>query len=516
MIKVRLLKRECKKFSMHIRELDFAIIEYDTTIISKDIFSLLTMKRPNAASLVLFGFSLGLVATAQAGTLGSAVFGDVTGGTYYDSAVGDMYSAGIITGYSDGRFGPNDYVTRGQVAVMMQRMKAHLTGQSIAVSSSSVSSSRVVSSSSSTTSSSSASSEVQDTTVNNAGSFRFTTGSYKIDEDKGEATISVIRYGGNAGSVTVQYTTQNGTAESGSDYDLSEGTLTFADGKTTATFQIPVHDDNEAEQNETVFVTLKSSGGGAQIGSPDTATLTIVDNDEGDGSTADVSNSHGVFVFSAAEYEASEDMGSVTITIDRTSGTSGAASVKFETSNGTADSSYYDQNVGTISFADGESSKTVTVTVKDNSNNNGNKTVNLKLSLPTGSATLGSLSTSKLVIVDNEISSFGNGKLKLSDDSYPNASEGNPLAIIIDRMGGSKGDVTVDYETVNALAKAGDDYTETSGTLTFKEGESQKIIIIPILSDTQNDARETFRFTISNPTGGAELSSPAEAVVTIQ
>ncbi|MBT4119401.1 MAG: hypothetical protein HOG89_00245 [Candidatus Peribacter sp.] len=474
------------------------------------------MKRPNATSLVVFGFSLGLFASANAATLGSAVFGDVGGGTYYDSAVGDMYSAGIITGYNDGRFGPGDYVTRGQVAVMMQRLKAHLTGQSITVSSSSVSSRRVVSSSSSTTTSSSSSTSVQDTTINNAGSFRFTTGSFKVDEDRDAATINVIRYGGNAGSVTVKYTTENGTAEAGSDYDLSEGIITFADGKTSGSFQVPIVDDNESEGNETVFVKLSSPGGGGQLGSPNTATLTIVDNDEGDGSSVDPSNSHGVFVFSASEYEASEDMGSITITIDRTSGTSGTATVKFETSDGTADSSYYDQNVGTISFADGETSKTVTVTVKDNNNNNGNKTVNLKLSLPTGNATLGSLSTSTLVIVDNEISTFGKGKFRLSDNSYPDASEGSPQVIIIDRIGGSEGEVTIDYETESSLAKEGDDFTETSGTLTFKEGESQKRISIPILTDTKDDPRESFRFRIKNPTGGAETASPAEAVITIQ
>jgi len=475
------------------------------------------MKRPNATSLIVFGFSLGLFASAHASTLGSAVFNDVSGGTYYDSAVGDMYSAGIITGYSDGRFGPNDFVTRGQVAVMMQRMKAHLTGQSIAVSSSSTSR-RVVSSSSSTTtsSSSSSSSEAGDATVNSAGSFRFTTGSYKVDEDRSAATINVIRYGGNVGSVTVKYETQNGTADSGSDYDLSEGTLSFADGKTTASFQVPIIDDNEAEDNETVFVKISDPGGGAQIGSPDTATLTIVDNDEGDGSSADVSNAHGVFIFSAVEYQASEDMSSVTVTIDRNSGTSGAASVKFETTDGTADSTYYDQNNATISFGEGESSKTVTITVKDNGITNGNKTVNLKLSTPTGGAALGSLSTAKLIIVDNEISSFGNGKIRLEEEKYDNASEGNPMIVIIKRMGGSKGEITVDYETVNVLAKAGDDYTAVSGTLTFKEGESQKQIVIPILTDTKDDPRESFRFKISNPTGGATLDSPSEAVITIQ
>jgi hypothetical protein len=316
--------------------------------------------------------------------------------------------------------------------------------------------------------------------------------------------------------VTVKYETQNGTADSGSDYDHTTGTMTYADGKTTASFVVPILEDTESEKNETVFLKLSTPGGGGKLGSPDTATLTIVDNDAGDGSGVDASNSHGVFVFSAAEYEIAEDMGSITITIDRTSGSTGTATVKFETSDGTANSSYYDQNIGTLTFEDGVDSKTVTVTVKDNNGNNGNKTVNLKLSLPTGSATLGSLSTSTLVIVDNEISSFESGKMRLSSDNYPNGSEGNPLVITIDRIGGSKGEITVDYTTESVLAKAGDDFTETAGTLKFKEGESQKLVVIPILRDSRDDPREIFRFKISNATGGATLTNPSEAIVTIQ
>src|SRR3990167_4117553 len=117
------------------------------------------MKRPSASSLVLFGFSLGILTSVSAASLGSSVFPDVPAGSYFDSAVGDMYAAGIITGYSNGKFGPNDYVTRGQVAVLMQRLRNELTGGSVSVSSSSRSrSSESSESSSSSTSSSSSSS----------------------------------------------------------------------------------------------------------------------------------------------------------------------------------------------------------------------------------------------------------------------------------------------------------------------------------------------------------------------
>jgi hypothetical protein len=467
------------------------------------------MKRPNATSLIVFGFSLGLFASANAGTLGSSAFPDVPGGAYYDGAVGDMYAAGIITGYSDGKFGPNDYVTRGQVAVMMQRFKAHLTGQNIQVSSSSSSRRTVSSSSSSTTSST-----VSSTTANPAGSFRFTTGSYKADEDKGEVLINIIRYGGNTGVVSVEYETSNGTADGGSDYDTVSGKITIPDGKTTGSFTIPITDDNESEDNESITLRLKNPTGGALLGSPSVATLTIVDNDTGDGTSANATNENGVFEFSASEYEASEDGGTITITVERT-GTSGNTSVKYEATNGSADSEYYDTTSGTLEFSAGTAKQSFNITLKDNNKTNGNKTVDLKISNPTGGAELGSLSTANLVIVDNEVSTFGNGNIKIMSDEY-SASEGVPIRIVIDRIRGADGEVSIDYKTINALAKSDSDYTETSGTLIFRDGESQKSIEIPILSDTFNDPRETFWFEISNPTGGATLDAVKKTTITIQ
>lgn len=472
------------------------------------IFPFLKMKRPNAASLVVLGFSLGIFASANAAALGSTVFPDVPNGTYYDSAVGDMYSAGIITGYANGKFGPNDYVTRGQVAVMMQRLKANLTGQSINTSSSSSSSAR------STTSSSSSSSSVTSTTSHPAGSFRFTTGSYKVDEDEGTVLINIIRYGGTEGVVTVEYETSDGTADKGNDYDATSGRITIADGKTTGSFTVPIIDDNESEGNETVTLKLKDPTGNAQLGSPDTATLTIVDNDAGDGSTTDATNPKGVFVFSAPEYEVAENGESIDITIERT-GTSGSASVKYQTSNGTADGNNYDSETATLTFGDGESTRTFTIDITDNEEKKGNKTVNLKISNPSDGSELGSLSTATLVIVDDELSTFGNGNIRLKEEAY-SVSEGDTVKILVDRLKGSDGQVTVKYETTNALAKSGSDYTETTGTLTFRSGESQKYILIPTLTDSLNDPRETFSFTISDPTGGATLDTVKKATITIE
>ena len=60
--------------------------------------------------------------------------------------------------------------------------------------------------------------------------------------------------------------------------------------------------------------------------------------------------------------------------------------------------------------------------------------------------------------------------------------------------------VSVDYATQDGTAKAGEDYTETSGTLTFQPGETLRYLSIPILDDAINETNEFFNVVLSNPT----------------
>ena len=61
---------------------------------------------------------------------------------------------------------------------------------------------------------------------------------------------------------------------------------------------------------------------------------------------------------------------------------------------------------------------------------------------------------------------------------------------------------TVDYETSDGSAIAGEDYDPTSGTLTFEVGDQEKIIAVPLLDDAIDEGEETFRLVLSNAVGG--------------
>ncbi len=109
-------------------------------------------------------------------------------------------------------------------------------------------------------------------------SFRFASATPSVNEASGSATITVERTGG-LGPATVSFATSNGTADAGSDYTATSGTLSFGQGQTSRTFTVPITDDGGVEGDETVNLTLSAPSAGAELGTPSTGTLTIVDDD---------------------------------------------------------------------------------------------------------------------------------------------------------------------------------------------------------------------------------------------
>src|SRR5205823_9524765 len=129
-----------------------------------------------------------------------------------------------------------------------------------------------------------------------------------------------------------------------------------------------------------VNLTLGSPGGGATLGTPSTAVLTILDND--------VAQSSSLLQFSAATYSVNENGGSAVITVSRTGSSSGTVSVNYATSDGSATAFQdYSPASGTLTFFPGETSKSFLVPIIDDLLVEGNETVNLTLSSPAGGAT---------------------------------------------------------------------------------------------------------------------------------
>lgn len=75
--------------------------------------------------------------------------------------------------------------------------------------------------------------------------------------------------------------------------------------------------------------------------------------------------------------------------------------------------------------------------------------------------------------------------------------------VTVTRSAGSNGPISIDYATADTgLAKSGEDFTATSGTLSFAAGQTSKAIVVPLLQDAFIEGTEAFPVGFSNPQGG--------------
>src|SRR5256885_4783113 len=113
-----------------------------------------------------------------------------------------------------------------------------------------------------------------------ASTVQFSRTSFGASENATYALITVTRTGSTTGAASVDFSTTDGTAKQKTNYTIATGTVNFAAGEATKTFTVLITDDNYAAGNTSLNLAL-SNPQGLVLGSPTTATLTIVDNDSG-------------------------------------------------------------------------------------------------------------------------------------------------------------------------------------------------------------------------------------------
>ncbi|MET0626776.1 MAG: Calx-beta domain-containing protein, partial [Pyrinomonadaceae bacterium] len=208
-------------------------------------------------------------------------------------------------------------------------------------------------------------------------------------------------------TVTVRFSTSDGTATAGSDYAARSETLTFAPGETEKTVAVQVLNEEEVEPTpETVNLTLSDPTGNSTLGAQSTATLTINDDDP------------HFFQFSAENYIATETAGSVVVTVTVTGTPTRPLSVGYSTSDGTAgERSDYITARGRLFFAPGETSKSFRVLVVDDAFVEPDETVNLSFFEPRGTnAALGTTrGTSEIRIISNDTAPPASNPIDSSD-----------------------------------------------------------------------------------------------------
>ena len=159
-------------------------------------------------------------------------------------------------------------------------------------------------------------------------------------------------------------------------------------------------------------------------------------------------------------------------------------------------------------------------TTSVNTDNNGNATINVTfpMALATGriitaTATNPGGNTSEFSAADG---SGAAGSLQFSVDTSWVIEDVGMANITVVRKGGTNGNLSVEYATVNGTAIAGQDYTSTSGTLNFNSGETSKTIQVPILDDAVTEPEETFTIVLRNTSNLEAVGAPSVHTVNVQ
>lgn len=163
-------------------------------------------------------------------------------------------------------------------------------------------------------------------------------------ESCGDFELRVVRRGDLSSLVTVDFETEDGSAEAGSDYIGKKGTLTFPPGVDEQRFRLEVIDDDVFEQDEHFYVRLSNISDNATLSTPKVATVMILDDDHG-----------GIFAIESKDHELVESVGTYELKVQRYSGARGKVVLPYWTEDGTAKGAKdYETMRGELTFENNE------------------------------------------------------------------------------------------------------------------------------------------------------------------
>jgi hypothetical protein len=163
-------------------------------------------------------------------------------------------------------------------------------------------------------------------------------------------------------AITIAYASASGTATAGSDYQAASGTLTIPAGQTTGTISMLVNGDRLAEPNETFVVNLSTPTNATIADGQGVGTIT---DDEPRISISDVTKSEGK----------KNQTTLFTFTVTLSAVYDQPVTMSFQTANGTATTGDgdYVAKADTLTFAPGETTKTITIVVNGDNKREGDE-----------------------------------------------------------------------------------------------------------------------------------------------
>ncbi len=266
--------------------------------------------------------------------------------------------------------------------------------------------------------------------------------------------------------------------------------------------QLPIVNDAVYEGNETLNLALSILAGGATLGAPATSVLTIVDNE-----TQPTLSINNVTVT-----EGNSGVANATFTVSLSGASSKSVTVKYATANvtATAPADYTAVPLTTLTFAPGQTSKTVNVAVKGDLIDELDESFKVVLSNPTNASIGTPLGAGVGGIIDNDTSAITvtNAAVTEPDSGTIGMVFTVKLSVANNRT------VTVKYQTANNTAVAPADYTAVGlTTLTFSPGETSKTVTVLVKGETLKEPHETLFVNLSSPVNATIADNQGQGTI---
>lgn len=198
--------------------------------------------------------------------------------------------------------------------------------------------------------------------------------------------------------------------------------------------------------------------------------------------------------------EGNAGVSAYTFTVTLSSASTSPITVKYATANGTALApSDYTAASGTLTFAAGQTSKTVTINVVGNTAVEQNETFVVNLNTAVGATIADGQGVATIINDDGPL-------LRINDVIKAESNSGvTPFAFTATLLPASASTVTVKYATANGTALAPSDYATATGTLTFSPGQTSKIVTVNAVGNMVVEPNEYFFVNLHTVTGPATL-----------
>ena len=302
--------------------------------------------------------------------------------------------------------------------------------------------------------------------------------------------------------VTINYATADDTAISGSDYQPTSGSLTFAPGQITKTVSVFVNGDVTTEPNEDFFVNLFNPGNAS------------VSDAQGQGNITNDDANPTITINDPSVVEGNVGNGpNMNFVITLSNPTSITLSVPFSLADGSANvGSDYQTNSGSFTVFPGAITSTVSIGINGDVSVEPDENFFMNLGATAG-ATIADNQGVGTIINDDGLASPG---ISINNVTVTEGNSGTVNAnFTVSLTASSVSTITVNYATAdNSATLANNDYVTKSGVVTFTPGQTSQGVSITVNGDTAFEPNETFFVNLTTPANAIIIKAQGTGTIT--